>query len=101
MRGDGMTRIDVTQMHIDDAQRYRSEPSELPHHCPVAQAARDAGILHPNVSSCSLRYKDEDGSIKRVGLPAAAQKFINTFDNTEYYVEPFAFEVDMKRGLSL
>ena len=91
-----MTRIEVSQMHINDAQRYRSEPSELPHHCPVALAAKDAGVLHPNVSSCSLRYTDEDGSPKVVTLPSAARQFINRFDNTEYYVEPFWFEVDLE-----
>ena len=89
-----MTRIEVTQQNIDDAQRYRDEPSELPYHCPVALAAEAAGVLYPNVSSCSLRYyADEDSSPKVVTLPSAARQFINTFDSTEYNVEPFWFEV--------
>ena len=103
MWGDGMTRItaggrtvtriEVTQRNIDDAHRHRDDPRELPHHCSVALAAKHAGVLDPNVSSCSLRYKDADGSFGLVSLPSAARQFINTFDSTEYNVEPFWFEV--------
>ena len=100
MRGDGMTRINVTQHHIDDAQRYRATLDLLTTTCPVALAAKDAGIVYPQVSMDVLRYRPGVGSIsdtKRVPLPQEAKEFVQRFDNSEH-VEPFTFSVDIEGG---
>ena len=89
-----MTRIEVTQHHIDDGHRNRRLRGALGTTCPIALAAKDADIILPDVSNSTLQFKDDDNILKRVELPADAQTFVENFD-AEEYVEPFEFEVDL------
>lgn len=70
-------RIEVTSEDIE-----RGVPDNC-HHCPIALAARRAGLNTPEVDSAFL-----NGMV----LPDAATEFILDYDNGEP-VEPFSFEV--------
>ena len=94
-----MTRIEVTQHNIEDAQRYRRLRGVLGKSCPIALAAKDADIVLPDVSNSTLQFKDEDGIIKRAALPPDAMDFVERFDASEH-VEPFEFAIDLENAMA-
>lgn len=77
-------RIDVTDEDIRLGKRF-SETS-----CPIARAARRAGIKDPLV----VMGIYSDG--KHYCLPLAAQDFVHDFDHGNP-VDPFSFEIELVR----
>ncbi len=87
-----MLTIEVRQEHIDDANRYRHGVTAC--RCPIALAARDAGLYAPRVTHDMLTYEDAKGTTRYAMLPPVAQRFIVAYDSAEH-VEPFCFHVDL------
>ena len=90
-----MLTIEVTQHHIDDANRYQILRGVTARRCPIALGAQDAGLHAPHVSHDTLTYEDEAGTLRYAMLPPVAQHFIVAYDSAEH-VEPFTFHVDRK-----
>jgi hypothetical protein len=82
-------RVNVTQRDID-----RGEPQEC-ERCPIARAAKRAGIVNAKVMEgwLDVQYFPPSGECG-VTLPDPAMRFIEEFDRN-CGVAPFAFELDV------
>lgn len=78
-------RIEVTDDDIAEGCPHQ------PGSCPIARAARRAGIPWVRVGGSTLRYGTH-GPRGRVALPEAAAVFVSRFDR-RLSVGPFAFSV--------
>ncbi len=80
--------LTVTQEHIDGG-RSCCQPRAVS--CPIAMAARDAGLWNVQVHPKYIFWEDE-GELVSAKLPDCAIDFIQRFDSGEP-VEPFSFEI--------
>ena len=84
--------IDLTQHHIDDAHRYRDNRMQWCRYCPIALAAKDAGLIAAQVTSTALSFETDAGERSCVGLPPVALDLLERFDRGEH-VDPTVFTV--------
>ena len=88
-------RIKVEKRHI-----YDGDPC-VTDRCPVALAARSAGLKLENVSRSFIFFKKE-GTTHSVRMPDDVRSFIRNFDQTKPSMEvrrtmkPFEFDVDLE-----
>lgn len=90
-----MTKIEVTQKHIDEANWRRSAPGyDICRMCPIALAASEAlqEPIEAGVGSFS-RTKGAVTSFSRT-LPRAVTAWQKLWDN-HYSVEPITFEIEL------
>ena len=94
-----MTRVEVTQEHIDDGRRAASSRLSLECNCPISFAAAEAGFSNPRVRMNTFTAGQAWSTVgsrserRRYRLPPEATAFITQFDDSRH-VEPFTFEVD-------
>lgn len=87
--------IDATQHHIDDAHRYRDNRMQWCRYCPIALAAKDAGLIAAQVTSTALSFETDAGERRCVGLPPVALDLLERFDRGAH-VDPTVFTVDLE-----
>ena len=94
-----MTRITVTQQHIDDGRRAASCRLSLECNCPLSLGVAEAGFSNPRVRMNTFTAGQLWSTVgsrserRRYRLPPEASRFIEQFDDNRG-VEPFTFEVD-------
>ena len=94
-----MTRVAVTQQHIDDGRRAVACRLSLECNCPVSHAVGEAGFDNPRVRFNTFTAGQMWSRVgsrterRRYRLPAQVTTFIARFDDGAE-VQPFAFDVD-------
>ena len=97
-----MTRVTLTQQHIDDGRRAEACRLSRECNCPVSAAVAEAGFDNPRVRLNTFTAGQMWSMVgarserRRYVLPPEASRFIEHFDNSAMYpvVEPFEFDVD-------
>ncbi len=62
--------------------------------CPIALAARRAGLEDPDVQDFLMYVSNDLGDVESTDLPAEAGVFMDRFDDG-LPVQPFSFEVEI------